>query len=814
MSTTEISLEAFQGSLSENEADRMAKVPSARQLFRTIKGSLSHFIVEIEAGRPPVLILEDRLDSNLKQLLNKPDVREFLIQAMDFSLRKLHYGRHLRGVATNSDSAFPCADTYYRTADHEVYEALNSAHPIIFFVSKDERRIEACINRWLESSVNNEGKDIHVISQSAADSSFLQETLNSSRPGQDQSEAVSAREEIVYGTFPDPMFNYHNTEQAKRVYGQINLTIPLQMIMSTYDASREVDGDIFVFKDIHSQFEGVRLNPVFIRALRECYYHILERQRHIRIILIAPDAPLPADLEQEVHVVDVHPPSRNDIMSIGRDFLLEAERIRDERGLFIDPKIVEGKEAFVERIADAAVGLSELEIRRILDGALHVEGRLSIDLPKHLVRSKQDVIRKSGVLEYISRSQLPTIEVGGLDQFHDWLAKRRNVFRDRNKAERIGLTDLPKGVLLLGISGCGKSLSAKVIAKDWDLPLVRLDVGAIHGKYVGESEARMRRALKVSEAVAPCVLWIDEIEKGFGAGAHQSGSEVNQRLLSTFLVWLQERTAPVFTVATANDITKLPPEMLRAGRFDNRFFVGCPDASARAQIFEIHLNKRGQEVKTFNLKELAEVTHGFSGAEIEQAIVDGLYDAFHEGGMLTDAHVLENANRIRPLIATLGGQMEEIWKLLDHGQVESASEQTLKRTDVELIINPEKYFSMYCRLECIQGLEKEARDAERWLYADTTDDVKIVLIGLGDPNNPTWVYGQCNFKMDGKDEYCFKFCDRVEVIENNDWLRNVINEHDVQQVIVTSRGLYDRISGTPVTKGHQSLFKMPASVEH
>lgn len=270
------------------------------------------------------------------------------------------------------------------------------------------------------------------------------------------------------------------------------------------------------------------------------------------------------------------------------------------------------------------------------------------------------MIRKSGLLEYY-----PTDEklqnVGGLDLLKTWLARRGAAFSEA--ARRFGLPE-PKGLLLLGVQGCGKSLTAKAIAAQWRLPLLRLDMGRIFSGLVGSSEENLRRAIGVAESVAPVVLWIDEIEKGL-AGIQSSGFSdggVTARVAGTLLTWLQEKTAPVFVVATANRIEQLPPELLRKGRFDDIFFIDLPSLLERREIFEIHVRRRGRDPALHDLDALARRAAGFSGAEIEQAIVSALYDAFAEGKDLAPTHLERAVGEALPLSTTM---REEIARVRD-----------------------------------------------------------------------------------------------------------------------------------------------------
>jgi SpoVK/Ycf46/Vps4 family AAA+-type ATPase len=239
-----------------------------------------------------------------------------------------------------------------------------------------------------------------------------------------------------------------------------------------------------------------------------------------------------------------------------------------------------------------------------------------------------------------------------------WLAQRRAIITDPQKAAAIGLP-FPKGILLVGVPGCGKSLAAKAVAMEWGLPLLKLDPANLYNKYVGESERNFKRAMQTAERMAPVVLWIDELEKAFASAGDEDGG-VSMRVLGSFLSWMQDRRGDVFVVATANDVTRLPPEFLRKGRFDEIFFVDLPGEEARRALFEIHLRRRNQAPERFDLPALARATEGFSGAEVEQVIVSGLYTAFSAGAPLSTAMLLEEAARTRPLSRTMGERIHAL----------------------------------------------------------------------------------------------------------------------------------------------------------
>ena len=300
-------------------------------------------------------------------------------------------------------------------------------------------------------------------------------------------------------------------------------------------------------------------------------------------------------------------------------------------------------------------GLTLEEASRILTKAIIEDGCLTRDDIAHVMAAKKAVIEREGILEYFPADE-GMADIAGLEGLKRWLAKRRAIIADAKRAAEFGL-EFPRGVLLLGVPGCGKSLSAKAIAREWSLPLLRLDPGKLYDKYIGESERNFRRAITVAERMSPLVLWIDEIEKAFAAGGEGDGG-TSLRILGSFLSWLQERRGDVFVVATANDVTRLPPELLRKGRFDEIFFVDLPTPGERCAIFGIHLRKRNQRAESFNLPALAAATDGFSGAEIEQVIVSALYSAFSANTPLATAHLLAEISLTKPLSVTMGERFD------------------------------------------------------------------------------------------------------------------------------------------------------------
>ena len=418
-------------------------------------------------------------------------------------------------------------------------------------------------------------------------------------------------------------------------------------------AMRVESGSVVVFSDLHPWLEGPATpeQTAIIRLLRDWYAEArrtLDTER--TFILLSPVLSVPRELEKEMVVVDYPLPDRVALESI----LQEVISRQKAKSIPVPPLLPEVR----DRLVDAALGLTWDEAQNAFMAALLDDGQLDGRDVQLVVAEKQLIIRKSGLLDFI-RPEASLSDVGGLENLKDWLGRRTRIFS--REAREFGLPH-PKGVLLTGVQGCGKSLSARAIAEHWALPLLRLDVGKLFGGLVGSSEENIRKAIRLAEAMAPCVLWIDEIEKGFSGmgGSGQSDGGTTARVFATFLTWLQEKDSQVFVVATANRIENLPPELLRKGRFDEIFFIDLPAGLERGSIFEIHLKSRGRNPATFDLAVLVAASQGFSGAEIEQAVVEGLVEAFNQGQELAQDHLLAALQRTVPLSITMKESISEL----------------------------------------------------------------------------------------------------------------------------------------------------------
>ncbi len=360
-------------------------------------------------------------------------------------------------------------------------------------------------------------------------------------------------------------------------------------------------------------------------------------------------ANLPDSWRSIIPVITLRAPTREEYFEFVRRLLQELRaRMQIEMRMTSED---------VGRMLALLQGMSFSLARRVLTEAMVLDGVLSADDLENILAAKKEIIAQSGVLEYFPLDT-NLDEIAGLEELKRWLKLRGRAFFEPQRAEEFGL-DPARGVLLLGVQGCGKSLAAKAIAKTWSLPLVRLDPGRLYDKYMGESEKNLRTALDQCEALAPIVLWIDEIEKAFGPANDQDGG-ASQRIFGTLLTWLQEKQAPVFVMATSNDISRLPPELLRKGRFDEIFFVDLPREDIRVEILRVHLDKRGRDPEQFDLSALAKKSVGFSGAELEQAVVGGLYAAFASADELETQHIMTELEKTRPLSVTMREPIEKL----------------------------------------------------------------------------------------------------------------------------------------------------------
>jgi SpoVK/Ycf46/Vps4 family AAA+-type ATPase len=417
----------------------------------------------------------------------------------------------------------------------------------------------------------------------------------------------------------------------------------LQALDCVLQGARSSTPTLVILKD----FDPYLDDPVVVRKLRDVATAL--KRSYNTLIIVSPVLKVPPHLEKDITVVDYNLPDLEELSAILNELV---QRVQNAPNVSV---AIDDQQR--EALLKAALGLTADEAQNVFAKALVRDGRLDAMDVQVVLSEKKQIIRKTGILEYYEPEE-GVADVGGLENLKNWLRKRTSAFTER--ARKFGLPE-PKGVLLLGVQGCGKSLVAKAVASLWNLPLLRFDVGAVFGKYIGESENNIRRVIKTAESLAPCLIWVDELEKAF-AGTQGGGDDTGttQRVLGTFLTWLQEKKSPVFVIASSNDISQLPPELLRKGRFDEIFFVDLPTFNERCEIFRIHLQKRGRHVESFDLDLLSRESIGFSGAEIEQAIIAGLYDAFDAGHDLTTDDILNNIHLTVPLSQTMREDIESL----------------------------------------------------------------------------------------------------------------------------------------------------------
>ncbi|GAA5344299.1 AAA family ATPase [Planifilum fimeticola] len=425
---------------------------------------------------------------------------------------------------------------------------------------------------------------------------------------------------------------------------------------------------VFILKDFHFYFGGMAGRPDYpvIRKMRDLAVRLKQSPRPKNVIITAPTRVLPVELQKDVTIVEFDLPTEEEIARLLHE-MIEVNR-RSGR-IAIDLKPEEE-----ERLVKAALGLTLKEAENAFARAMVRDGRVGADDVEVILEEKRQIIKKTGILEFI-RSPFSIDEVGGLENLKRWLEKRKNSWLD--SAKRYGIP-APKGVLITGVPGCGKSLISKAISAMWKLPLLRLDIGKVFSGIVGSSEENMRQAIRTAEAIAPSILWIDEIEKGFSNIGSSGDSGTSTRVFGTFLTWMQEKTKPVFVVATANQIQELPPEFLRKGRFDEIFFVDLPTQVERKEIFRVHLRKRLRDPEVMRdfqlngeiLETLAHWTEGFVGAEIEQVVIAALFEAFSEQRSIRLSDFEKAVKNMVPLSVT---QAEQIRAIRDWANVRAVA---------------------------------------------------------------------------------------------------------------------------------------------
>lgn len=428
---------------------------------------------------------------------------------------------------------------------------------------------------------------------------------------------------------------------------------PIQSGQTELDAlcqiAKSPDGAVYLLKDFHESWNDKKIK----RKLRTVAQDLIYTKTSI--VVTTPRNEIPEELKDKAVIIELPLPDIS-VLSESFDALLKHPGLKKE--ITADER---------DRFLQAALGLTTSQAQRVFTKALVRDGSLREDDINLVTEEKRALIRESQALEYHPVSEDP-LSVGGLTVLKNWLSTRTKAFS--SAAQDYGLPS-PKGIALIGIPGTGKSLAAKMIGNMWKLPLLQLDAGSLFGSYIGESEERTRKALRLVETVAPCILWLDEMEKALSHGGNDSGTST--RVFGTILTWMSERRAPVFVAATANDISSLPPELLRRGRFDEIFFLDLPNKSERVEIFSVHLRKRKRDVSKFDVNMLAEATNGFVGAEIEQSVIDALYISFNANREVTTDDILQACKRTIPLSISQQERIEYLRSWLTEGRAVSAS---------------------------------------------------------------------------------------------------------------------------------------------
>lgn len=407
---------------------------------------------------------------------------------------------------------------------------------------------------------------------------------------------------------------------------------------------------IFILKDFH-----LFLNDVSVARKLKNLVRILRKQTKT-IVIVAAEVVVPSSIRELITLVYFDLPQIHEIKS-------ELLRVQESLGYTL-PR------TSLDRLVRSCQGLSLERIRRVLSKIIATYKEINVESLNLIFIEKKQTISQTQILEFCT-SDVTLSDIGGLGNLKEWLKRRSEALSP--KAVSYGLP-CPRGLLLVGVQGTGKSLTAKAIANDWNLPLLRLDVGKLFGGIVGESESRMRQMIELSEAISPCVLWIDEIDKAFSGMESKGDSGTTSRVLATFITWLSEKTSSVFVVATANNIYALPPEILRKGRFDEIFFIGLPDDEEKESIFRVHLNKlRPQSWETYDIKLLSTKAESRSGAEIQESIIEAMHLAFSEGREFVTDDILQSLNQSIPLAYTNRERLEALQEWAAAGKVRLAS---------------------------------------------------------------------------------------------------------------------------------------------
>jgi hypothetical protein len=432
-----------------------------------------------------------------------------------------------------------------------------------------------------------------------------------------------------------PLYEWSMTTGCARVHGSAVYGTEDPLAALKHIAAMDTPDAIYLLKDLSPHLS----NATIARTLRD----LAEKLTSTRSALVLTGEPidLPRDIGRMAVRFELELPDEEELRAVIRGVIDTVGRRQQVR--------IDLTREDAQRLIHALAGLTLNQARQAIAQAIVTNGTLTANDVRTIIKCKGEIIAKGGILEFFPVED-NKFELGGFAKLKVWLDRARIGFSPEARAMNL---DAPKGVLLVGVQGCGKSLAAKVIAREWQLPLLKLDAGRLYDKFVGESEKNFHRATALAEAMAPVVLWIDEIEKAFAQSASaDADGGVSQRLFASFLTWLQEKKQEVFVVGAANDLSRLPPELLRKGRFDEIFFVDLPSRDERASIFGIHLRLRRQDPAAFDLGALADAAEGFSGAEIEQTVISSLYQSLQRKGALRTEDVLDSIRSTVPLSVT------------------------------------------------------------------------------------------------------------------------------------------------------------------
>lgn len=477
----------------------------------------------------------------------------------------------------------------------ELNVLIQAQYPLIYLVTSEEERAEEAISNMAQIQMSKEQRRVFIWT-------------------------------VTHG-----IVEYGNENRQTVQHNTVSAEAAIEWVI------RQKDSGIYIFKDLHPFLDS----PPVTRWLRDAIASFKGTDKII--ILMSPFMQIPVELEKDVVMLDFPLPELAEL-----DQVLNQE-LRKGRNKRLKAEVR-------EKLLRAALGLTKDEAKKVYRKARVKSGNLSEAEVEVVLSEKKQLIRRNGILDYIEEDE--TIDaVGGLDELKHWLRQRSDAFSER--AREYGLPQ-PKGMLILGVPGCGKSLIAKTTSRLWGLPLLRLDMGRVYdGSTVGKSEANLRNALKTAESISPVILFIDELDKAFagGAGSADSDGGTSSRIFGSFLTWMQEKASPVFVMATANRLEKLPGEFLRKGRFDEIFFVDLPTPQEREAIFQIHLSKRRSDISRFDLDQLAKVSEGFSGAEIEQGIFAAMYEAFAQDREFTQLDIIAAIKSTLPLSRTMTEQV-------------------------------------------------------------------------------------------------------------------------------------------------------------